>query len=141
VARICSLDVHGEPLDRPDLMIDDFLAAHARPPCFFSPELSSSSTSAGPMPRSWLNMVEIEVGVLRSQCLDRRIDTKEQLESEIAACECQRNASGARVKWMFTTDKAAPKWVAPTPSSLPSARPKPKSHNHCAALLVPLHSD
>ena len=35
--------------------------------------------------------------------------------------------------------KHAPKWVAPTPSSLPSARPKPKSHNHCAALLVRGH--
>ena len=57
----------------------------------------------------WLNMVEIEIGVLRSQCLDRRIDTKEQLESEIATWECQRNASGARIKWMFTTDKARAK--------------------------------
>jgi len=54
-------------------------------------------------------MVEIEIGVLRSQCLDRRIDTKEQLESEIAAWERQRNASGARIKWMFTTDKARAK--------------------------------
>jgi hypothetical protein len=31
--------------------------------------------------------------VLRSQCLDRRIDTREQLEAEIAAWEHQRNAS------------------------------------------------
>src|SRR5947209_5460647 len=62
-----------------------------------------------PKHASWLNMVEIEIGVLRSQCLDRRIETKEQLESEIAAWECQRNASGARVKWMFTTDKARAK--------------------------------
>jgi hypothetical protein len=54
-------------------------------------------------------MVEIEIGVLRSQCLERRIDTKEQLESEIAAWERQRNASGARIKWMFTTDKARAK--------------------------------
>ena len=62
-----------------------------------------------PKHASWLNMVEIEIGVLRSQCLDRRIDTKEQLESEIAAWEHQRNASGARIKWMFTTDKARAK--------------------------------
>ena len=62
-----------------------------------------------PKHASWLNMVEIEIGVLRSQCLDRRIDTKEQLESEIAAWECQRNASGARIKWMFTTAKARAK--------------------------------
>ena len=54
-------------------------------------------------------MVEIEIGVLRSQCLDRRIATPEQLVSEIAAWERQRNASGARIKWMFTTAKARAK--------------------------------
>jgi len=72
-----------------------------------------------PKHASWLNMVEIEIGVLRSQCLDRRIDTKEQLESEIAAWERQRNASGARIKWMFTTDKARAKMgrAYPQPSS------------------------
>jgi len=72
-----------------------------------------------PKHASWLNMVEIEIGVLRSQCLDRRIDTKEQLESEIAAWERQRNASGVRIKWMFTTDKARAKMgrAYPQPSS------------------------
>jgi hypothetical protein len=50
-----------------------------------------------PKHASWLNMVEIEIGVLRSQCLDRRIESQEQLKSEIAAWERQRNASGARI--------------------------------------------
>jgi hypothetical protein len=54
---------------------------------------------------SWLNMVEIEIGVLRGQCLDRTIDDPKRLISEIAAWERQRNAAGARIKWMFTTDK------------------------------------
>ena len=58
---------------------------------------------------SWLNMVEIEIGVLRGQCLDRRIDSKERLVSEIAAWERQRNVSRARIKWMFTTQKARDK--------------------------------
>jgi hypothetical protein len=49
------------------------------------------------------------IGVLRSQCLDRRIATQERLISEIAAWERQRNASGARIKWMFTTEKARAK--------------------------------
>jgi transposase len=62
-----------------------------------------------PRHASWLNMVEIEIGVLRSQCLDRRIDNKDQLKLEVAAWERQRNASGARIKWMFTTDKARAK--------------------------------
>jgi hypothetical protein len=54
-------------------------------------------------------MVEIEIGVLRSQCLDRRIDSKERLVSEIDAWERQRNTSRARIKWMFTTEKARDK--------------------------------
>jgi hypothetical protein len=49
-----------------------------------------------PKHASWLNMVEIEIGVLRGQCLDRRIATPEQLETEIAAWQRQRNDSGAR---------------------------------------------
>ena len=58
---------------------------------------------------SWLNMVEIEIGVLRGQCLDRRIDDPKRLVREIAAWERQRNAARARIKWMFTTDKARAK--------------------------------
>jgi transposase len=62
-----------------------------------------------PKHASWLNMVEIEIGVLKGQCLDRRIDTREELEREIAAWECERNAAGARITWMFTTEKARAK--------------------------------
>jgi transposase len=62
-----------------------------------------------PKHASWLNRVEIEIGVLRGQCLNRRIATKEQLVAEIAAWQRQRNASGACIKWMFTTEKARAK--------------------------------
>jgi transposase len=62
-----------------------------------------------PKHASWLNMVEIEIGVLKGQCLDRRIDNRAELEREIAAWERRRNADGARVKWMFTTEKARAK--------------------------------
>lgn len=62
-----------------------------------------------PKHASWLNMVEIEIGVLAAQCLDRRIDSIEQLTTEIAAWEQQRNTAGARIKWMFTTAKARAK--------------------------------
>ncbi|MFL5013288.1 transposase, partial [Rhizobium sp.] len=79
-----------------------------------------------PKHASWLNMVEIEIGVLRSQCLDRRIDLREQLEAEIDAWERQRNASGARIKWMFTTEKARAKMgrAYPQPASLREAQTK-----------------
>ena len=72
-----------------------------------------------PKHASWLNMVEIEIGVLRSQCLDRRIESREHLESEIAAWERQRNDSGTGIKWMFTTEKARAK--------MGRAYPKPAS--------------
>jgi transposase len=62
-----------------------------------------------PKHASWLNMVEIEIGVLRAQCLDRRIDDKETLIREINAWETRRNAEGARIDWMFTTEKAREK--------------------------------
>jgi transposase len=62
-----------------------------------------------PKHASWLNMVEIEIGVLRGQCLDRRIGERDVLVAEIAAWQRQRNASGARIKWKFTTAKARSK--------------------------------
>jgi|SRR5215469_739959 len=68
-----------------------------------------------PKHASWLNMVEIEIGVLRSQCLDRRIDNRELLESEIAHWERQRNQSGARFKWMFSAEKARAKMTRAYP--------------------------
>jgi DDE superfamily endonuclease len=71
-----------------------------------------------PKHASWLNMVEIEIGVLSSQCLDRRIDDATRLISEIAAWENQRNAAGRRIKWMFTTDKARAKMGRAYPQTL-----------------------
>jgi hypothetical protein len=61
-------------------------------------------------------MVEIEIGVLRGQCLDRRIGDRNQLVSEIAAWESQRNATADRVKWMFTTERARNKLARAYPN-------------------------
>ena len=62
-----------------------------------------------PKHASWLNMVEIEIGVLAAQCLDRRVGSIERLTAETAAWEQQRNAARDRIKWMFTTGKARAK--------------------------------
>ena len=62
-----------------------------------------------PKHASWLNMVEIEIGVLASQCLDRRIESTARLVAETAAWEKRRNDERARIKWMFTTEKARAK--------------------------------
>ena len=48
-----------------------------------------------PKHASWLNMVEIEIGVMVSQCLDRRIPNKEILVKEVKAWERRRNREGA----------------------------------------------
>lgn len=55
---------------------------------------------------SWLDMAEIELGILSRQCLSRRIDNMEQLKNEVAAWETIRNTAEAKVNWRFTTDDA-----------------------------------
>ena len=70
-----------------------------------------------PKHASWLNMVEIEIGVLRGQCLDRRIGERDVLIAEIAAWQQQRNASGAQIKWKFTTQKARTKLARAYPDT------------------------
>jgi transposase len=70
-----------------------------------------------PKHASWLNMVEIEIGVLRGQCLDRRIGEREILIAEIEAWQRQRNTSGARIKWKFTTQKARNKLARAYPDT------------------------
>jgi transposase len=70
-----------------------------------------------PKHASWLNMVEIEIGVLRGQCLDRRIGERETLIAEIEAWQRQRNASGDRIKWKFTIQKARNKLARAYPDT------------------------
>jgi len=55
---------------------------------------------------SWLNLAESELGVLSSQCLDRRIPDKQTLIDEIAAWEYDRNATHTKANWHFTTPNA-----------------------------------
>jgi hypothetical protein len=55
---------------------------------------------------SWLDLAESELGVLASQCLDRRIPDKQTLVEEIAAWEQDRNANHSRANWQFSTQNA-----------------------------------
>ena len=55
---------------------------------------------------SWLNMAEIEINVMVSQCLDRRIDNIETVRSEVAAWQSRRDNLQAKVNWQFTTKDA-----------------------------------
>jgi hypothetical protein len=55
---------------------------------------------------SWLNMAEIELSVLQRQCLDRRIESIEEMEGEVQAWQDDRNDREVGVNWRFTTADA-----------------------------------
>jgi hypothetical protein len=55
---------------------------------------------------SWLDMAEPELGVLTSQCLDRRIADKQTLIEEVDAWEKVRNKKHTKADWQFTTANA-----------------------------------
>jgi hypothetical protein len=59
-----------------------------------------------PVHGSWLNMAEIELSVLSRQCLDRRIESSEELTREVGAWELERNERMVEIKWQFTTADA-----------------------------------
>jgi hypothetical protein len=55
---------------------------------------------------SWLNVAEIELSVLARQCLDRRIESTDELWKELEPWEDERNERQVGVHWRFTTDDA-----------------------------------
>lgn len=55
---------------------------------------------------SWLNMVEIELGVLVRQCLNRRIPDMATLQREVNAWQLARNQQHATIKWLFSVTDA-----------------------------------
>ena len=55
---------------------------------------------------SWLNMAEIELSVLKGQCLNRRIADRTTMQAEVAAWERARNNRTRKIDWQFTTADA-----------------------------------
>ena len=55
---------------------------------------------------SWLNMAELEIGVLSRQCLGRRIPSIEEMSAEVQSWVIQRNNHKTTVHWQFTTADA-----------------------------------
>jgi hypothetical protein len=55
---------------------------------------------------SWLNMAELEIGVMNRQCLNRRIPALEEMRSEVRAWVAERNNQQTTVHWQFTTQDA-----------------------------------
>jgi hypothetical protein len=55
---------------------------------------------------SWLNMAEIELSVLKGQCLERRIPDMVSMQTEVSAWENDRNNCANKINWQFTTSDA-----------------------------------
>lgn len=59
-----------------------------------------------PKHASWLSMAEIEIGILRRQCLDRRTASQAYLKSEVAAWQSDRNKEARMIEWKFNRQDA-----------------------------------
>ena len=102
------LEVHFPKAQRIRLVLDN-LNTHTGASLYeaFSPQrarqlLDRLEFHHTPKHASWLNMAEIEIGIMNRQCLNRRIDDGELLRREIAAWEDRRNQAAANIHWTFT---------------------------------------
>lgn len=59
-----------------------------------------------PKHASWLNMAEIEIGILDRQCLDRRLPDRATLANEVDAWQRRRNDERRRIAWTFSRQDA-----------------------------------
>ena len=105
-------DVHFPAADK-IVLVQDNLNTHcpaslyqAFPPAEARRLIERFEVHYTPKHGSWLDMAEIELGVLASQCLDRRIPDKQSLVAEVAAWHKQRNKYHAKADWRFTTANA-----------------------------------
>jgi transposase len=121
------VDDHYPEAERIRVVLDN-LSAHSAAALYQAFEPAEARRILGriefhftPKHASWLNMVEIEIGVMVDQCLDRRIPDKSTLIKQIAAWERRRNAEKASIDWVFTVDRARQK--------LGRAYPKPATQS------------
>lgn len=59
-----------------------------------------------PKHASWLNMAEIEIGILDRQCIKGRIGTEKKLIKMIDAWKEKRNTEEKKIHWGFTKEDA-----------------------------------
>jgi hypothetical protein len=59
-----------------------------------------------PKHASWLNIAEIEINVMDTECIGRRIGNKNKLISETTAWCNDRNEKKSKIYWNFTKNKA-----------------------------------
>jgi transposase len=131
------VDVHYPAADKIRVVLDN-LSAHSAAALYQTYEpaearriLNRIEFHFTPKHASWLNMVEIEIGVMVGQCLDRRIGDKATLVSEVAAWERRRNTQRAGITWLFTVDRAREKLGRAYPT--PTTKADPGKHAAAAA--------
>jgi hypothetical protein len=59
-----------------------------------------------PKHASWLNMAEIEIGIMDRQCTGQRIATAELLQTEVQSWQQHRNSARRGIEWTFTRQDA-----------------------------------
>jgi hypothetical protein len=104
-------DVHAEA--EKVVLVTDNLNTHT-PACLyeaFAPEQARRIAEKlewhyTPKHGSWLNMAEIELSVLSRQCLNGRIESREEMQKEVWAWKDERNEREVKVQWRFTTADA-----------------------------------
>jgi len=106
------VDVHYPEAER-IVLVEDNLNTHSTGSLYeaFEPEEARRLAEKleihhTPKHGSWLNMAEIEIGVLSRQCLSRYIPTKKLMTTETSAWENRRNDAKDTVNWRFTTTDA-----------------------------------
>jgi len=95
------------------VLVEDNLNTHSPASLYEAFEPIEAKRLAGrfefhytPKHGSWLDMAEIELGILGRQCLSRRIDNVDDLRREAKAWETARDTAGSKVDWQFTTEDA-----------------------------------
>jgi hypothetical protein len=63
-----------------------------------------------PVHASWLNMAEIEIGILDTSYLGKRVPTEDDLRTRAAHCVRERNEKRAIIEWTFTVQEARRKF-------------------------------
>lgn len=88
-----NLNTHNASAFYENLPADEAFALAQRFEFFYTPKSAS-----------WLNMIEIEFSALSRLCLQRRIPTRELLESELLAIIAERTAKRIKINWQFSIE-------------------------------------
>lgn len=117
--EICYLLEECYPDKEKIILVMDNLNTHAISSLYkrYSPEKARALAKRleihyTPKHGSWLNIAEIELNAMTRQCLARRINTLETLQTELSAWEQKRNENQKSVTWHFKTVDARVKLIS-----------------------------